>query len=397
MTSWTNRSALPTRTAVTAAVAALAATALVAPTAQAAPKPKDAVGLAIQQRVDQMVTDGAIGAIARVDTPTYSGSVAAGKRAVNENPPALPNSQFRVASQTKPMVATAVLQQVQKGTWSLDTTIGEVLPGLVPGHEGVTIEQLLSHTSGMPDPLFSLITSRMQDQESNAEFFAVMAQDYTDQQIVDAMNALPWAFEPGTDFLYSNAGYVVLGMMLEARTGRTMADILMRDVFKPARMNQTEFKDAAGMRGQGLEDAGWAEGQWYSLADFNPALFSSAGSVVSTTKDINAFNDALLQGRLLDPTWLEQVKSPRSSKGLDYGLGLYRMPDPCAPAPAEGQEPAWLYGHDGASFGSMSMTLTSPDGSRNYTVAANGRYFDGELVQPYDHVGALFDLISATC
>jgi hypothetical protein len=73
MTSWTNRSALPTRTAVTAAVAALAATALVAPTAQAAPKPKDAVGLAIQQRVDQMVTDGAIGAIARVDTPTYWG------------------------------------------------------------------------------------------------------------------------------------------------------------------------------------------------------------------------------------------------------------------------------------------------------------------------------------
>ena len=59
--------------------------------------------------------------------------------------------------------------------------------------------------------------------QSNDAFFAALGADYSDQEIVDAMNSLPWAFEPGTDFLHSNTGYVVVGMMLEQQTGRSMA------------------------------------------------------------------------------------------------------------------------------------------------------------------------------
>ena len=382
----------------TLAVAALAAAALVAPTAQAAPAahaapPKgNEATAAIQASLDTVVADGAVGITARVDSPTYSGAFASGKRAVNANPPALPNSPFRVASNTKMMVATAVLQQVQRGTWSLDTTIGEILPGLVPGHEQVTVEQLLSHTSGMPDALLPLIVSRLQDPTSNAEFFAALGQDYTDQDFVDAMLALPWVLEPGSGFSYSNAGYVVLGMMLEKVTGRSMADILKWDVFKPAGMNQTEFKDDPGMRGNGLEGAGFAGGQWYPLPHFNPDVFSSAGAVVSTTKDLNSFTDALLDGRLLDTTWLESMKTPRSFGDLEYGLGLYRIKDPCAPS-------GYLYGHDGGALGTLSMAFGSPDGTRQYSVGVNGRHFadDPKAGQPYDLNAPLLAMIKATC
>ena len=431
MTTWTTRSSL---TKGTLAAATLATAALVAPSALAAPIgqtiPTPLAGhhtvggpqapavphapamppaqvakaaaaekrAAIQATLDAAVADGAVGIAARVDSPTYSDSFAAGKRALNENPPANPITQFRVASNTKPMVATAVLQQVQQGRWTLDTTIGDVLPGLVPGRDAVTIEQLLSHRSGMPDGLLALIGSRMQDPTSNAEFFEVLGQDYSDQEIIDTSNALPWVFEPDTDYLYSNAGYVVLGMMLEAATGRSMADILKFDVFKPAGMNQTEFKDAAGMRGNGLEDAGFVEGQGYSLANFNPEIFSSAGAVVSTTKDLNAFTDALLDGRLVNQALLAEMMTIRSTKGIDYGLGLYRLPDPCGPAPDSGAEPTYLYGHDGPSFGALSMALSSHDGTRQYSVGANGRHYDDPTgLQPYDLGAVIYEMAAATC
>jgi D-alanyl-D-alanine carboxypeptidase len=210
------------------------------------------------------------------------------------------------------------------------------------------------------------------------------------------MNSLPWAFEPGTDFLHSNTGYVVVGMMLEKQTGRSMADLLKRDVFKPDGMNQTTFKTAAGMRGQGLEGAAIIGDQSWALPHFNPEVFSSAGSVVSTTKDMNAFTEALMQGRLVNPALVEQMKTPRSTKSLRYGLGLYRLPDPCSPS---GGEPAWVYGHDGGAFGTVSMTMTSPDGSRQVSVGVTGRhsYDDPFQPQPYDHFTRTMRLLATTC
>lgn len=425
MSNW-NRS-----TKAAAATAAFAAFALVAPTASASPSPgadrvnrqapgnhlngldvsgtgTDAANRSakgkpgagdvhgIQESLDGLIANGAVGAVARVDSPSSTGAFASGKRALDANPKALPHSEFRVASNTKMMIATLVMQRVQAGEWSLGTTIGEVLPGLVPGHDDVTLEQLLSHTSGMPDGLGALLLSRMEDPNDVAESFEVLSQDYSDQQIVDAMNSLPWKFAPGTDFFYSNTGYVVLGLMLEKQTGRSVGDLLKRDVFKPAGMNQTTFKTAAGMKGSGLEGAAFYKDQSFSLADFNPEVFSSAGAVVSTTKDLNRFTDALLDGRLVNRDLLEQMKTPRSSKDMEYGLGIYRIPDPCTPA---GQAPNYLYGHDGGAYGTVSVSFGSDDGTRQISMGVTGRHYfdDPKAPQPYDLNQVAGRMLLASC
>ena len=89
------------------------------------------------------------------------------------------SDRFRVASNTKPMVATLVMQEVEKGTWTLDTPVEDVLPGVMPA--GVTIEQLLSHRSGAPTATDWIVTSRMTDPSSFDELFAVMGQEVTDR------------------------------------------------------------------------------------------------------------------------------------------------------------------------------------------------------------------------
>jgi D-alanyl-D-alanine carboxypeptidase len=83
------------------------------------------------------------------------------------------------------------------------------------------------------------------------------------------------------------------------------------------------------------------------------------------------------------------MTTPHSSDPLDYGLGLWRLPDPCA---APGQ-PAYLYGHDGASFGTVSIVLSSPDGSRSLALGVTGR----DLTVLPDLSPLLVPMVLATC
>jgi D-alanyl-D-alanine carboxypeptidase len=83
------------------------------------------------------------------------------------------------------------------------------------------------------------------------------------------------------------------------------------------------------------------------------------------------------------------MTAPRSTEPLDYGLGVYRLPDPC-PAPGE---PAYLYGHDGASFGTVSIVLSSPDGSRSLALGVTGR----DLTVLPDLTAVLVPMLLATC
>ena len=159
-----------------------------------------------------VVAAGAIGVTARLETPDLDWRGAAGLRDKDGAAPAQPQDRFRIASQTKLMVATLVLQEVEKGTWRLDQPVEEVVPGLFPGHAYVTFRQLLSHTSGAPNGTNEIFMA-------GGDFFS----DYTAQQHIDLMNAAPWN-PPGTP-LYFNGGYVALGLLLEEENGRSVEDL----------------------------------------------------------------------------------------------------------------------------------------------------------------------------
>lgn len=338
--------------------------------------------------LERLVEAGAIGVTARVEAGDRTWTGAAGTRGLETRAPALERSAFRAASNTKMMIAALVLQEVEAGTWTLETPIAEVVPGIFPEHPEVTLRQLLSHTAGTPNGTAELLLSEMQDPSSIDELVELLGDRYPDAQHVAAANAGAWT-APGA-FSYSNAGYVALGVALEVATDRSVGELLEERIFRPLRMTQTEYPDTPGLRGAAMREAMWDGATWHELDHFDPTFFSHAGAVVSTTRDLSRFTEALITGEIVDPALVDEMVQPRSHGPMEYGLGIYRVPDPCEPG-------AWLYGHDGGSMGTTSIAYTSADGARQLAFAVTGRDMSGAQPPLYDLSALLQPMLVASC
>lgn len=346
-----------------ALTAGLLAPASAAPAASEAKPDADTL-----QRLLDDLADPAVGVTAEVVTPggTWRGS--AGQAQLRPAKPARDDARFRAASITKQLLTTATLRLVERGELSLDTTIGEELPGVLPGYTDVTLEQLLSHTSGIPDFLNALVTSPYW-----RDLVAVASERRTDRELVRAAATLP-PLGPD-DRKYSNTNFVLVGMMVREATGLRLGQALTRLVFRPARMWQTVFDTSSGLGPPRLKEYGVVAGQARSIATFNPTIFSGAGAVVSTARDLDRFQQALSEGRLVSPRMVRLMRTPVSTvDGLGYGLGTMLIPDPCDP------EGAFVTGHNGGSFGTISWSLSSADGSRRVAIAYSGRNYGGKPV-----------------
>ena len=146
--------------------------------------------------------------------------------------PATVETRFPFASVTKQLTAVAVLQLVGEGRLTLDTRLGDVLPGLRPGGAGrVPIRALMTNSSGLPDP------------DGIDGFYT--ADDSTLTSLVDAALAEDLAFDPGSTFRYNNLDFIALGRVVEALDGRPFAEALRTRVLVPAGMVETDLIDDA--------------------------------------------------------------------------------------------------------------------------------------------------------
>jgi D-alanyl-D-alanine carboxypeptidase len=331
----------------------------------------------LQEALDAVTAGEGVGAVAQVVGAKAQWSSASGvRRLAGGQPAARAQDRARVASVTKSMVATLALQEVQRGRWRLSTTVDDVLPGLLPGHGDITVAQLLSHRSGAPDYLAALLATAT----STDAFLDVVEHRYTDRQLVSAALTLPWSFAPGTAFGYSNTNYVVVGMMLARTNRRPVGALLERRIFDPARMGDSSLPRTPRFEGPHLTEYAFFPGEEpVDLRGFEPSVFSAAGAVVSTPRDLNRFYRALLTGRLLRPDLVRQMTRPRTTEPLAYGLGVYSLPDPCPTADGSQQ---LVHGHDGASFGTLTIAFSSPDGRRQVALSVTGRSFDPAAAPP---------------
>jgi CubicO group peptidase (beta-lactamase class C family) len=215
------------------------------------------------------------------------------------------DTPFNVASLSKIMTATAVLQLVEAGRLSLDTEVASILPDAStdPRFAQVRVKHLLSHTSGIDgDP-----------------------------------NAL--AFAPGTGFRYSNRGFRMLGEIVAARTGMRFEDYLRLKVLAPAGMASTaryELKERSPLLTPGYtlerldtDRAPAPVPSWH----VNPYLHTIAGGAMgglySTGPDLARFAAALLAGKLVSPQTLELMRTPKPELGAaGYGFGVMRERTP---------------------------------------------------------------------
>jgi CubicO group peptidase (beta-lactamase class C family) len=270
------------------------------------------------------------------------------------------DTKFNLGSMNKMFTAVAIAQLAERGKLSIDDPVSKHLSAdWLPREAGdkIKIEHLLTHTSGLgshfTDELMN--ASRERFREVN---------DY--QPIVSAQAP---SFEPGTDWAYSNAGFLVLGAIIESVTGQRYFDYVRENVAKPAGMVNTDCYDmdrpienlAIGYVKEAATDG---QPQWRSNIFMHVAKGGPAGGGYSTVEDLLRFDQALRGGKLVSAETRERMWSPKPGSP-DYGYGFS----------LSGQPGNRIVGHGGGFPGINSDLSIHVDSG--YTVAIMSNYDRG--------------------
>jgi CubicO group peptidase (beta-lactamase class C family) len=237
----------------------------------------------------------------------------------------IPNTvetRFALASGAKSLTALAVVSLFDEGALALSTTARSVLGGDLPLiGDDVTVEQLLSHRSGIGDYL---------DEDGDLDL-ADYAMPVPVHQLAETedylavLGGFPAKFAAGERFAYCNGGYVVLALIAERASGVPYHDLVRERVSEPAGMQDTEFlrsDELPGGTASGYLDVGGARTNILHL----PVRGTGDGGVYSTAADISSFWSALFAGRIVSTDWVAEMIRDRSdepSGSAGYGLGFW--------------------------------------------------------------------------
>ena len=234
---------------------------------------------------------------------------------VEHKVPVRRDTVFQSGSVAKPFVATALLQLVDEGRLSLDAPIDTFFTPAPEAWKRITVRHLLSHTSGLHD---------------YPDDFD-LRHDYTEDELLAIIKAAPLAFAPGTRFLYSNLGYVALGLLIHEVTGRFYGDVLVERVFAPLGMKTARVISEADIvpnRAGGYQRlvGGVLKNQEWVAPPVNT---TADGSLYLTLDDLLKWDAALAEGRPLGRKGLERAWTPTRLDGgrsaAPYGLGWFTV------------------------------------------------------------------------
>lgn len=231
-------------------------------------------------------------------------------------------TRYGIASGCKLFTAIAVCQLVEQRKLEFESTLGEVLPHRFEHIEAdITIHQLLTHTSGVPDYF---------DEEVMEDFEELwienpMYQFRSLQRFLPLFENEKMKFPPGERFHYNNAGYILLGLIVEEVTEMEFAAYVRQQIFEPAGMNASGYYSfdmlpANTALGYIEQDDGTYRTNIYSL----PAKGGSDGGAYVTVKEMASLWRALLSNRLLSRTMTEVLLSAHTEAYDDhYGYGVW--------------------------------------------------------------------------
>ncbi|TDD94134.1 serine hydrolase domain-containing protein [Actinomadura rubrisoli] len=302
----------------------------------------------VQQALNALAkTRGVVGAIgaAYVDGKRVDRG-SAGSRLLDGKGGRIPaNARYRIASQTKTMTATMLLQLVNEGKLGLEDKLGDLLPELVSKDlveraSEITVRQLIKMTSGIPDYPAS-------ERFDGFDFTT----RYRPVDLVKMAREMPRTGEPGEKFSYSNTNFILLGMIIEKVTGHALPAEFNRRLFRPLGMTRTYLptRPPQGIKGpHGHGYAPDAQGRPRDVDRLNASTMLGAGGVVSTARDVSTFFRAFYGGKLL-PASLQQ---------------LITFP----PRGCEGGKPEFT-SHGGGAPGLLTSTYTTPDGRSQFALS----------------------------
>jgi CubicO group peptidase (beta-lactamase class C family) len=224
------------------------------------------------------------------------------------------HTKFRIASLTKQFTAACILLLQERGRLNVHDPMSRYLPGLPAAWQAITLHQLLTHTSGIPNST---------ENSKNTGSDRIGA---TPEQLIAPVADKPLDFTPGTNWKYSNTGYVLLGMIVEKISGQSYADFLRNNIFEPLGMRDSGYdraRDILKERASGYEII---DGHIANADFIDMSVPFSAGGIYSTVEDMYHWNEALTEnGSLLSADSLKQMftEYPEAThEGQHYGYGV---------------------------------------------------------------------------
>ena len=224
---------------------------------------------------------------------------------------------FNIGSITKQFTAVAVLQLMERGKLSLQDEMTKYLPDYPVNGQKITIENLLTHTAGIPNSAPEAVTA-LQGRRGLVSL----------QEIINTFKNRPLDFAPGAKWSYSNNGYMLLGAIIEKVSGVSYPEYLANNIFKPAGMTRTLFGDDYILVKNRAASYVYsrAESRFLNALNGKVEIAYSAGAIQSTAEDLFRWNQALHSHKLITKESLEKAqveyKLP-SGKGTNYGYGWF--------------------------------------------------------------------------
>ena len=241
---------------------------------------------------------------------------------VDRNIPNTPEKRFRIASITKQFTAAAVLQLVEQGRLSLEDPVSRFIPGFPEG-DRIRVVHLMAHTSGIPTMINS--PELLERVEGFAPHGIADARALQDAQIAH-IASLPLRFDPGTQWLYSNAAYYLLSVVIERASGVPYDAFLQRNVFDPLGMDDTGYDynrhDARWAKPYVSDSFVIAEGTVRDAVWVDRRLPGGAGGLYSTVYDLHRWDLALRTGEVLTDASLAVMEEVTGALG-PTGLGVF--------------------------------------------------------------------------
>ncbi len=223
-------------------------------------------------------------------------------------------TKFRIASLTKQFTAACILLLQERGKLSVHDPVSRYVPDLPQEWQAITIHELLTHTSGVPNyPGMPRIENELNRTGA------------TPRQILEVAATRPLDFKPGTKLQYTNTGYVLLGMVIEKISGMSYANFLQKEIFTPLGMKDSGYDIVSKILPQRASGYIVKDGH-ISNSDFiDISIPFAAGGIYSTVDDMYRWNEALANGKLLSSASIDQmfgIYPETLFEGMHYGYGV---------------------------------------------------------------------------
>jgi D-alanyl-D-alanine carboxypeptidase len=365
------------------AAASVAAAALTACGGKSESHVSKKLGTNLQHVLDSAVATpktgypGAVLYVSRPKVGTWSG--AAGEANVHPATPMRPDDTFRAGSIMKPFISTVVLQLVEEGKFGLDDRLPTVLPrdvvARIADADRITVRMLLNHTSGVPECC---------GDEFDRAVLADPHRIWSVDELLDRAAAQPRPFAPGKGYAYSNTDYILLGRVIDRATGESWRTAIRERIIDRLGLKHTSLPEPGHLSIASDAAHGYerVNGKLVDLTGVDPSVAGAAGGngLVTTTRDLSRFLDAVLAGKLFeDASTLDAMltfvhATNDSGIPLGYGLGMERYTLPGGVV---------VIGHFGTGAGYRAFVGYAPALKIDISIAFNGgKYAGGDPTTP---------------